>query len=226
MNKYLKMLSYCGYAYLDDQPKLTSEEVIVIDDKGTDVQCYIRVRAKKIIITFRGSESKKDWDADLNFKKMVMPYDNMAGKIKVHSGFITSYKDKNIRDRIAQIIRQYNDRQKIYITGHSYGAALAMLCAVDLQYNFPNKYYEVYLYGCPRVGNAAFVKSYNKRVVNTFRVENGNDAVTKVPFNLMGYRHAGVKIRVGGVRVMGLYVKGSHAVSSYWKSIVRRQDLL
>lgn len=81
--------------------------------------------------------------------------------------------------------------------------ALAVLCAVDLQYNFPSKDCEVILFGCPRVGNRAFQRSYNQRVFKTLRVENGNDIVTKIPLALWGFRHVGIPIRIGTPRCFG-----------------------
>ena len=113
----------------------------------------------------------------------------------MHTGFLESYKNENVRPNIHKLIT--NKISNINIMGHSYGAALAVLCAVDLEYNFPDKNYEVFLFGCPRVGNKYFKRSYDRRVFKTFRIVNGNDAITKIPFAFLGYRHVGIKIHVG-----------------------------
>ena len=42
------------------------------------------------------------------------------------------------------------------MTGHSLGGALAVLCALDLQDIYGN--INLYTFGCPRVGNAAFAQ--------------------------------------------------------------------
>ncbi len=97
-----------------------------------------------------------------------------------------------------------------------------MLCGVDVEYNFPEKEIEVIVFGCPRVGNSAFAKSYNKRVFQTVRVENGNDIVTKVPFILMGYRHVGMKVHVGRPRLPFFVSALAHYPASYYQNMIKR----
>lgn len=108
------------------------------------------------------------------------------------------------------------------VMGHSYGAALAVLCAVDLEYNFPRKDYEVFLFGCPRIGNRAFKKSYNKRVFKTFRVDNSNDIITKIPFALWGYRHVGIKIHIGIPRILGVVSFNDHRPQKYYTNLFKK----
>ena len=43
-------------------------------------------------ITFRGSNSLKDWKVDLTFFKTCIPYDGCNPKLRVHSGFLDVYK--------------------------------------------------------------------------------------------------------------------------------------
>ena len=56
-------------------------------------------------------------------------------------------------------------KSKIFITGHSLGAALAVLCAAEIgaqDRSLGLNVTGVYTYGEPRVGNAAFQRFYNK----------------------------------------------------------------
>ena len=99
---------------------------------------------------------------------------------------------------------------------------MAVLCAIDLQYHFPDRDYEVALFGCPRVGNRAFQKSYNKRIYKTLRVENGNDIVTKVPPALWGFRHVGIRIPVGAPRLPGVVSLNEHRPQYYIASLFRK----
>ena len=135
------MLEYCGMSYKNIQPE-EGFELKFINDKYTDVQCFLRIIDESMIITFRGSDSLKDWVVDSKFLKSVVPYNNYSSKIRVHSGFISTYKSENVRGKIHREIKK-NRINKVTITGHSYGAALAILCAVDLEYNFPKNDYEV-----------------------------------------------------------------------------------
>ncbi len=53
----------------------------------------------------------------------------------------------------------------LFYTGHSLGAAMAMLCAWDVQYTFGNcKHIECYTFGAPHVGNMAFKSDFEQRV--------------------------------------------------------------
>ena len=53
---------------------------------------------------------------------------------------------------------QHNPAAEIMITGHSLGGALATLCFLDLERTLGVKvpFAPLYIYGAPRVGNAAF----------------------------------------------------------------------
>ncbi len=52
----------------------------------------------------------------------------------------------------------------LYIGGHSMGAAMAHMCALDLRYNANMSRVHVYTYGSPRVGNTQFYDFFNASV--------------------------------------------------------------
>lgn len=211
------MLEYCGMSYSDFHPYDEKAKLVVIDDKKTDVQGFVKIKDDSATIVFRGSDSCKDWDTNFKFWKAVVPYGNHRSKIKVHSGFLSTYKVKNVRGKIHDIIKKY-DIQNISVTGHSYGAALAILCAVDLEYNYPFKDYEVIVFGCPRVGNKAFKDSYNLRIFKTLRVETRNDFITKLPFKFLGYEHVGSVIKLKNF-VLNPFSNKYHALQEYYSNI-------
>lgn len=219
-NDVLHAMELAELAYLEDQPMLSDSVMTVIDDDQTGVQCYIRKTEDLLDITFRGSNSAKDWRHNLMFWKKCIPYGNTCSKIRVHTGFLNAYKSKQVRNRLLNMVTP--EIRRIHICGHSYGAALSVLCAVDLQYNFPDRDIEVIVFGCPRIGNRAFQKSYNSRVFKTLRVENGNDIVTKVPFALWGYRHVGAKLHVGAPRLPCLVSFEQHRQQRYYSSLFLR----
>ena len=189
-----------------------------IDDSG--VKCFICRDNKTLRITFRGTDAIKEWFSNFRFCKKKIPYNNEKSKIKVHTGFINSYKAPNVRDKILASVT--NGTHYIKITGHSRGAALAVLCAVDIQYNFPERDIEAILFGCPRVGNRAFVNSFNKRVSKTVRVENSNDIVTKIPFAFMGYRHVGARVHIGAFRFPFYFSVSDHLPHNYYSGLLRK----
>lgn len=214
-NDITKMLEYSGISYNDVQINNSLGIIYSTNDSDTDVSYSIRLFNDILIICFRGSDSEKDWSFNLDFNQKVIPYGNINSDIRVHSGFLNAYKSKNVRNKIRSFVN--NDIRKIKLTGHSYGAALAVLCAVDLQYNFSNKDYEVIVFGCPRVGNRAFKDSYNRRIFKTLRVENRSDIVTKLPLRLMGYRHVGARLSIGN-NFLFPNMK-SHCLQEYYSNI-------
>ena len=73
--------------------------------------------------------------------------------------------------------------------GHSLGGALATLCGLDIQYNFPDVSVSVYTFGSPKVGNAAFVQAYNRRVPDTVRFIFWPRYCVEGPQVVDGYHH-------------------------------------
>lgn len=224
MNKQTmtKMLELSMGAYNDIQPVCSSDRAELIKSRVTDTECFLRIDGKNIIITFRGTDSKINWLSNFCFAKKTIPYGNSESNIRVHCGFLENYK--SIRSNIHKLIP--DDSCKIIVTGHSMGAALAVLCAVDLQYNFIHHDIEVYLFGCPRVGNAAFAKSYNKRIFKTLRVSCGNDIVTKLPPAIFGYRHVGIDIHIGKLRMPYIISLKQHSPRKYYGNLWRINNLL
>lgn len=168
-------------------------ESIFIENKITDTQGFIlKDIDNNLIISFRGTQQIKDLLTDFNAWQQVIPYGNYHSKIRVHAGVLSAYK--SVRGTILEhVSSNKHNIDDIYITGHSLGGALAIFCAVDIQYNYNLKPI-VYISGNPAVGNKEFVRSYNKRVPDTIRTYLKKDIVPKLPpwwFQLKygGYSH-------------------------------------
>ncbi len=128
------------------------------------------------ILSFRGTEVKEKSDvlADLSAGKNL---EKSGGK--VHYGF------KHELDKLwPSIEKSLSKVDSLYITGHSLGAAMATIAASRIQ----DKVQALITFGSPRVGTRAFVSNLR---VSHYRVQNNCDDVTKVPFQLMGFRHHG-----------------------------------
>jgi hypothetical protein len=61
-------------------------------------------------------------------------------------------------------------------------------------------------FGSPRVGNAAFVRDFNRRVPDSWRLHSDTDVITYVPRGL-DYAHVGVGVKFagGGKLIVGLF---------------------
>jgi triacylglycerol lipase len=161
-------------------------EVKFFEDKTT--QCFVASNNKFAIVVFRGSEARlRDGDSDpghifadwmANFNFLPEQWDQGG---KVHRGFKAALLEvwTDLEDYISSLRK---NNLKIWITGHSLGAALATLAAARY-----SKAQGLYTFGSPRVGDQDFKKVFN---VNTYRFVNSSDIVTKVPPSNM-YRHVG-----------------------------------
>jgi hypothetical protein len=78
----------------------------------------------------------------------------------------------------------------LIVTGHSIGAAIATLAAAELR--SLGYYVDLYTFGSPRVGNAAFVdyvESQSPALGNNYRMTHLNDPVPQIPPTWIGYKH-------------------------------------
>jgi len=226
MNKseIIKSFELSAAAYNEIQPYCPHDCATMINNPKLDVECFLRRENETLTVTFRGSASPENWKNDFEFWEKNIPYDHISRDIKVHAGFLNSYKSAGIRDKILAAIDE--NAKYIKICGHSLGAALSVLCAFDVAYNFPDRDIEVIVFGCPRVGNKAFAKLYNKLVIKTIRIENGNDIVTKIPFPFtnpfLNYRHVGAKLRIGSARLPFMASASDHMPKNYYSALLNR----
>lgn len=183
-----------------------------ITEKSTDTQYKIEEDQDSIIISFQGSVSKKDWLQNFMFWKR--PYKEMTKTFFVHAGFLKKYKA--VHDVI--IHRVLSTNKKVKIRGYSQGAALALLCHEDM-YFWTTEQPDTIVFGCPRVFSIFGWKTLKKRLSNVKRIENSNDAVTKIPFGWMLYKHYGIKIHIGNKKRWWKLSFKDHLPSSYKKSM-------
>ncbi len=187
-----------------------------INQPKTDAQCVMLLeeQTSSAYIAFRGGEGFADWDTNLDFRQEVVEFQQdvideqvnqqreqvypYAGEsssgAQMHRGFVTAYM--SIRENIHDFLSECN-AENVVLTGHSLGGPLATLCAVDIEYNFPNFLVEVYTFGAPKVGNAGFKASFNRRVPKSYRFVYGMDIVSTLPRVWQGYHHVDKEYRLG-----------------------------
>jgi len=138
---------------------------------------FIAKKNNALYIIFRGTQTPSEWMSNIN--AVLKPYE-YGGTGNVHNGFLELYK--SIRETIIETIEKEGNKKNIHIAGHSLGAAIATLSVMDIGQNQNNNIKSVYLYGSPRVGDAAYVNDYNKKYRDiTYRIVNTSDIVTSVP---------------------------------------------
>ena len=82
---------------------------------------------------------------------------------------------------VLSLIRQSAPGTKVTVAGHSLGAAVATLLALDIAVTLPATDLTLYTFASPRVGDAAFAAFCNIRVPLHFRIANRPDLVPHTP---------------------------------------------
>lgn len=133
-------------------------------------------------IVFRGSMDYRDIEKDVNMTQALFLTPNQ----KAHRGFVSIYNTfrQEFLEHITRFISIYSPPQ-IIITGHSLGGGLCVLALADVATSFPTQPLSGYTFGCPRVGNLAFVNFLQRQTeVKCFRIANSEDIFTNVPLSM------------------------------------------
>lgn len=79
----------------------------------------------------------------------------------------------------------------ILTTGHSLGAAISAICAIELKSIFPSVKVVIHNYGQPRLGNVHLAKHMSDKLDGIFRVVHNKDIVPHLPPDLpeFNYHH-------------------------------------
>jgi triacylglycerol lipase len=162
-------------------------------DKDT-TQCFVTRNDKIVVLSFRGTEIDNFWGAfedwRRNLELLPEPDDSGGG---VHKGFQKDLKAvwEKVRDYVRPLLEDCSGR-RLWITGHSLGAALATLAAERAVRDAQFRVQGVYVYGSPRVGDEQFKQIYAARGLDRlhYRFVYNVDVVAKIPPGA-AYRHVG-----------------------------------
>ena len=184
-NLNFKMAIMAEMAYLDKkEAKAKTSAYGITGHKFFEfegAQCHAFWNTEEYVLAFRGTQPEElsDLLADLN----AIPRGAMTHGL-VHSGF-RGELDK-LWDDIVKHQKSHSSR-KLYITGHSLGAAMATIATSRFEETM--KVEQLTTFGSPRVGTRKFVNAIE---TTHYRFVNNNDIVTKVPLWIMGYKHHGL----------------------------------
>lgn len=84
----------------------------------------------RIVIAFRGSDNIRNWLSDLNFSTSTYP---LCNKCAIHTGFYNVWKGLEEQTfHYYKVLRLKYPEAKLVVTGHSLGAAVATIAALEL----------------------------------------------------------------------------------------------
>ncbi|KAG8388986.1 hypothetical protein BUALT_Bualt02G0182500 [Buddleja alternifolia] len=172
---------------------------------STDEEEIRRLGRRNIVVAWRGTVTYLEWIHDLNNILHPAHFRNDPS-IKIESGFFDLYTTKEetckfcsysareqVLAEIRRIIHRYRgEKLSITITGHSLGAALALLSAYDIAEMKLNIIGDeedvlekipitVFSFSGPRVGNLKFKERCDELGIKVLRIINVHDKVPKVP---------------------------------------------
>ncbi|KAJ7132299.1 lipase [Mycena epipterygia] len=124
-------------------------------------------------------------------------FPGLDSEIRVHSGF-AGEQAKTAEAVLAAVnttLNTYNT-SNVTVTGHSLGAALALLDSVYLSLHLPSVNLTTIGYGLPRVGNKDFADYVDAHNLSLTRITNKKDPVPGVPEQVLGYEHPSGELHI------------------------------
>lgn len=177
--------------------------------------------AGSAIIAIRGTKTLWEWIAD--FSALLTPFTCVPDSGNVHLGI--SLIHEKIRASILDLLNAHcQSVKKLFITGHSLGAALAILCAADVAANSSLKTKpELNTFAGPRVGDSEFAENFDDKIKVCNRIVNFLDVVPHLPLPPL-FQHVGKEIPVnGGFRPWDITY--AHHLTTYLAGLLKLEDL-
>jgi len=143
------------------------------------------------IIAFRGTRTVPEWFDDIALSAPVR-FEEVDHGTWVHKGFHLIYM--TIRDNMLHQLELLKDYDRVIITGHSLGAAVASLCLLELRGRSDGAKYEGMTFASPGTffgKPRKFVESGAK----SLRIFNPGDIVPRFPSVVYWHVPGGIKIK-------------------------------
>ncbi|WP_138495855.1 lipase family protein [Paenibacillus pinistramenti] len=185
---------------------------------------FILEAPEELILAFRGTVSTTNWIADMLASQKRFKY--IKEPVLTHRGFTSIYA--SARDELLAALARLPSGKPLFITGHSLGAALAALGALDIAVNSAFKHPFLYTYGSPRVGDPSFAKVFGKYVQSSWRFANSFDVVTlapptvyKLPKREKRYYYSHVQT-LSPMSFLNGAVGSNHVIGSYFSELSKQ----
>lgn len=132
-----------------------------------------------LYIAFRGTHTIPDWVDD--FDLVMTTYDRCTNCF-VHAGFYDAEQQAIdfVKNKTSLLMKEYKLTSTV-VTGHSLGAAIATLTALDLV-DSEFEHVRMVNFGSPRVGNEEFAMYASNHLPDHVRITHYRDMVPHMPY--------------------------------------------
>jgi hypothetical protein len=191
--------------------------------------------AGNVVIAIRGTHGVHEWIHDVLYETVPCPFLAEAGHTE--DGFTDMYmslrvtaehESKRLVDFVAAM-EFPRPMKSLTVCGHSLGAALATLLALDLVANTRYKDLALYNFASPRAGDEKFAEVFNRLVPNTYRIANRKDLVTEIPPIFLSHKNRYAHVEATSVLVPHLGVREHmlcmHHLSTYTHLMAKEAGL-
>ena len=141
---------------------------------------YVTYRGEVAVIVFRGTDNNIDWIVNLTRNATQTP------KGPIHRGFYDAYAPMKL-----QLSKVLTDRRPkhVWVTGHSLGGAMAVVCAQDLIENQNVEVDGLITFGQPMLVRQPLVAHLDQLLLGRYaHYVNSTDIVARIP---PSYSHCG-----------------------------------
>jgi predicted lipase len=143
---------------------------------------FVLTSPRHHILVLRGTQRNYEWFQTVRARQVIsqkVPEFDFPGAI--HTGFANIYAE--LSKTLLAAARQLDPTKPLFVSGHSLGAPLATLAALDIAQNVPalQEQLRLYTYAGPKLGNPEFAEAHSRLVPNNYRVVNLADPVTLLP---------------------------------------------
>lgn len=158
--------------------------ISVLYNETTQTRGFVGyIPAKNLTVaSFRGSQGNANWILDLEPGTTKSFYD-----VTVRAGWVSAYEALRVQllEALHQTHEQCPSCTTFVTTGHSLGAAISGLAALDAKLSLPwIKTAGMRNFGMPRLGYPDFAQLFHEHVESSFRVVHYRDIVPHYPLRI------------------------------------------
>ncbi|PIL24780.1 hypothetical protein GSI_12666 [Ganoderma sinense ZZ0214-1] len=173
---------------------------------GVVVQFWYDPNLKTVVVSIQGTQPSAILplltDSDIQLTSLALDpilFPGLDLSILAHQGFISAHamSATDILSAVQTTFSQFST-SRVLLTGHSLGAAIALLHSVYIPLHIPSAQVTYVGYGLPRVGNQDFADYVDAHasVTPVTHINNQEDPIPILPGRFLGFHHPSGEIHI------------------------------